>query len=125
MTPEDVGAWLDGLMPYALADGDIPGAVVTVVKDGKVLANKGHGYADLAKRKPVDPDTTLFRIGSISKLFTWTAVMQQVEAGRLDLDTDVNEYLDFEIPPYEGKPITLRQIMTHSAADGFNQISVD
>ena len=65
MTPEDVGAWLDGLMPYALADGDIPGAVVTVVKDGKVLANKGYGYADLARRKPVDPDTTLFRIGSI------------------------------------------------------------
>ncbi|MEL7684564.1 serine hydrolase domain-containing protein [Citromicrobium bathyomarinum] len=119
MTPEDVGAWLDGLMPYALADGDIPGAVVTVVKDGKVLANKGYGYADLAKRKPVDPDTTLFRIGSISKLFTWTAVMQQVEAGRLDLDTDVNEYLDFEIPPYDGKPITLRQIMTHTA--GFEE----
>ena len=119
MTSADVGAWLDGLMPYALADGDIPGAVVTVVKDGEVLANKGYGYADLAKRKPVDPDTTLFRIGSISKLFTWTAVMQQVEAGRLNLDADVNEYLDFKIPPYQGKPITLRQIMTHTA--GFEE----
>ena len=119
MTPQDVNAWLDGLMPYALASGDVPGAVVTVVKDGEVIANKGYGYADLAKRKPVDPDTTLFRIGSISKLFTWTAVMQQVEAGRLDLDTDVNEYLDFEIPPYEGEPITLRQIMTHTA--GFEE----
>ncbi len=119
MTSEDVGAWLDGLMPYALAAGDIPGAVVTVVKDGKVVANKGYGYADLATRKPVDPDTTLFRIGSISKLFTWTAVMQQVEAGKLDLDADVNQYLDFKIPPYKGKPITLRQIMTHTA--GFEE----
>jgi CubicO group peptidase (beta-lactamase class C family) len=119
MTSEDVGAWLDGLMPYALEAGDIPGAVVTVVKDGKVLANKGYGYADLEGRKPVDPETTLFRIGSISKLFTWTAVMQQVESGRLDLDTDVNEYLDFEIPPYKGEPITLRQIMTHTA--GFEE----
>ncbi len=119
LTSQDVNAWLDGLMPYALASGDIPGAVVTVVKDGKVLANKGYGYADIAKRKPVDPDTTLFRIGSISKLFTWTAVMQQVEAGRLDLDADVNEYLDFEVPPYNGQPITLRQIMTHTA--GFEE----
>tara|TARA_B100000378_G_scaffold132425_1_gene106990 strand:- start:1480 stop:3456 length:1977 start_codon:yes stop_codon:yes gene_type:complete len=119
LTSEDVNAWLDGLMPYALASGDIPGAVVTVVKDGKILANRGYGYADLAKREPVNPDTTLFRIGSISKLFTWTAVMQQVEAGRLDLDADVNQYLDFEIPPYKGKPITLRQIMTHTA--GFEE----
>ncbi len=119
LTSEDVGAWLDGLMPYALEAGHIPGAVVTVVKDGEVLANKGYGYADLAERKPVDPETTLFRIGSISKPFTWIAVMQQVEAGRLDLDADVNQYLDFEIPPYEGEPITLRQIMTHTA--GFEE----
>src|SRR3546814_1374892 len=49
-----------------------------------------------------------------SDLFTWTAVMQQVEAGKLDLDADVNQYLDFKIPPYEGKPITLRNIMTHT-----------
>ena len=119
MTVQDVNAWLDGLMPYALATGDIPGAVVTVVKDGEVVANRGYGYADLAKREPVNPDTTLFRVGSISKLFTWTAVMQQVEAGRLDLDTDVNEYLDFEIPPFDGEPITLRQIMTHTA--GFEE----
>ena len=119
LTKADVDAWLDGLMPFALGKTGIPGAVVVVVKDGQVLTQRGFGFSDLAKRTPVDPARTLFRPGSISKLFTWTAVMQQVEAGKLDLDADVNKYLDFKIPPYEGKPITLRQIMTHTA--GFEE----
>ena len=62
----------------------------------------------------VSPDSTLFRPGSISKLFTWTAVMQLVQQGKLDLDRDINDYLDFKIPPAFGKPITLRNLMTHS-----------
>ena len=106
-------------MPYALASGDLAGAVVTIVKNGAVLSARGYGYADVAKRKPIDPYRTLFRPGSVSKLFTWTAVMQQVEAGTLDLDADVNRYLDFTIPPYAGRPITLRQILTHTA--GFEE----
>src|SRR5207237_76094 len=106
--------------PYALHTGDIAGAVVTVVKDGQVIAARGYGYADVAKRKPVDPARTLFRPGSTSKLVTSTAVMQQVEAGKLDLDRDVNAYLDFKIPPRKGKPVTLRQIMTHTG--GFEEV---
>jgi CubicO group peptidase (beta-lactamase class C family) len=115
----DLEAWLDGFMPYALARGQIAGAVVVVVRsDGPVL-QKGYGFADVASRKPVDPNTTLFRPGSVSKLVTWTAVMQQVQAGKLDLDKDVNAYLDFKIPAFDGKPITLRHIMTHTA--GFEE----
>src|SRR5690606_5707695 len=102
----DVEAWLDGFLPYARATGDIAGAVVVVVKDGQVLLQKGCGYADLAERTPVDPEATLFRPGSVSKLFTWTAVMQLVEQGRLDLDADVNQYLDFAIPARDGVPVT-------------------
>ena len=111
---DDVEAWMDGFLPYALAAGDIAGAVVVVVKNGEVLLQKGYGHADLAEDLPVDPGQTLFRPGSISKLFTWTAVMQLVEQGKLDLDADVNQYLDFEIPPRDGVPMTLRQIMTHT-----------
>jgi CubicO group peptidase (beta-lactamase class C family) len=114
LTREDLEAWLDGFLPYALATGDVAGAVVVVVKDGSTLLQKGYGYADVAARKPVDPATTLFRPGSISKLTTWTAVMQLVEQGKLDLDADVNGYLDFKIPARDGKPITLRNIMTHT-----------
>lgn len=110
----DLEAWLDGLVPYVLEQSDVAGSVVVVVKDGQVLLEKGYGYADLAARKPVDPQGTLFRPGSVSKLFTWTAVMQLVEQGKLDLDKDVNAYIDFTIPPYQGKPVTLRNIMTHT-----------
>jgi CubicO group peptidase (beta-lactamase class C family) len=114
LTREDAEAWLDGFLPYALATGDVAGAVVVVVKDGATLLQKGYGYADVESRKPVDPATTLFRPGSISKLTTWTAVMQLVEQGKLDLDADVNGYLDFKIPARDGKPITLRNILTHT-----------
>jgi CubicO group peptidase (beta-lactamase class C family) len=115
----DVESWLDGFMPYALESGDVAGSVVAVVKNGEPLLVKGYGYSDVAARTPVDPDRTLFRPGSTSKLFTWTAVMQLVEQGKLDLDHDVNEYLDFRIPQRDDGPITLRQIMTHTA--GFEE----
>ena len=108
LTKADVEAWLDGFLPYALVRGDVAGAVVVVVKDGQILAQKGYGYADVAKRTPVDAERTLFRSGSVGKLFTWTAVMQLVEQGKLDLDRDVNDYLDFKIAPRDGKPITMR-----------------
>jgi len=114
LTAEDVNTWLDGFMPYALGRGDIPGAVVVVVKDGKVLTERGFGYSNLAKKAKVDPKATMFRPGSISKLFTWTALMQQVEQGKVDLNADVNTYLDFKIPPLDGKPVKVINLMTHT-----------
>jgi CubicO group peptidase (beta-lactamase class C family) len=114
LTVADVHAFLDGFVPMQLEREDIAGAVVLVVKDGAILFAKGYGYSDVEKKSPVTVDATLFRPGSISKLFTWTAVMQLVEQGKLDLDRDVNEYLDFKIPAKFGKPITLRNIMTHT-----------
>jgi CubicO group peptidase (beta-lactamase class C family) len=114
MTQADVETFLDGFMPMQLQRENIAGTVVLVVKDNRVLFAKGYGYSDVEKKIPVFPDGTLFRPGSISKLFTWTAVMQMVERGKLDLDRDVNTYLDFKIPDAFGKPITLRTIMTHT-----------
>ncbi|HEV7123241.1 MAG TPA: serine hydrolase domain-containing protein [Rhodanobacter sp.] len=110
----DAHAFFDGLVPYGIQRGDIAGAVVVVVKDGQILLAQGYGYADVAARKPVIAEQTLFRPGSISKTFTWTAVMQLVGAGRIDLDKDVNTYLDFRIPEKFGKPITMRDLMTHT-----------
>ena len=114
LTKEDVEAFLDGFVPMQLQREDIAGAVVLIVKDGKILFAKGYGFADVKNRKPVTVDATLFRPGSISKTFTWTAVMQLVERGKLDLNRDVNDYLDFKIPAPFGKPITLLDIMTHT-----------
>src|SRR5258708_6879513 len=72
----ELEAFVDGIVPLQLARSEIAGAVVTVVKDGAVLLQKGYGYADVKAKKPVSAADTLFRPGSISKLFTWTAVMQ-------------------------------------------------
>ncbi len=115
LTAVDAEAWLDGLMPAALRTARVPGAVVVVVKDGQVLVQKGYGFADWEKGLPVDAQRTLFRPGSVSKLFTWVAVMQLVEQGKLDLDADLNKYLDFKIPAHKsGKALTLRHAMTHT-----------
>lgn len=119
MTAVDVEAFLDGIVPLQLSRNDIAGATVAVVKDGKLLFAKGYGFADVQNKKPVSPQETLFRPGSISKLFTWTAIMQLYEQGKLDLDKDINEYLDFKIPDAFGKPITLKNVMTHTA--GFEE----
>jgi CubicO group peptidase (beta-lactamase class C family) len=114
LTAADVEAFLDGLLPQQLGRDDIAGATLSVVKDGKLLFAKGYGFADYQNSKPVVPSETLFRPGSVSKLFTWTAVMQLYEQGKLDLDRDVNQYLDFQIP-YAYGPVTMKHILTHTA----------
>ena len=115
--PAEFEAFMDGLMHVVLDQFNTAGAVVSVVSGGEVFYAKGYGYSDWDARTPVDPETTLFRIGSVSKLFVWTSVMQMVEQGLLDLDTDINEYLDFEIPAAFDDPVTLGNIMGH--AGGF------
>jgi CubicO group peptidase (beta-lactamase class C family) len=119
LTVEDLATFLDGVVPLQLRREDIAGAVISVVKDGKVLFARGYGYADVAARKPVSADGTLFRVASISKLFACTSVMQLVERGELALDADINQYLDFRIPETFPQPITLRNLMTHTA--GFQE----
>jgi CubicO group peptidase (beta-lactamase class C family) len=113
--PKDLEAFLDGVLYQQLASKHVAGAVVTIVSGDKMIFSKGYGYSDVANRKPVDPDKTLFRIGSVSKLFTWTVVMQEIEAGRLDMDADINKYLgSVQIPSRFGKPITMRHLLTHT-----------
>lgn len=119
--PADLEAFFDGLVPYALKQAGIPGGAVSIVKDGHIVFAKGYGYADLTARTPIMADTTLFRQGSLSKLFTATAVMQLVERGKLDLDANVNTYLDFQIPDTFEQPITLRHLLTHTA--GFEEMT--
>lgn len=114
--PAELEAFMDGLMaghqdafPYA-------GAVVAVVADGKIYFTKGYGFADVATRTPVDPEQTLFRIGSVSKLFGWTAIMQLVEQGTLDLDVDINTYLTgVTVPKTFEEPVTVGHLMNHTA----------
>ena len=114
MNKQDLEAFLDGFIPVQLQRDDIAGAVICVVKDGKVVLERGYGFADVAKRTPITPDATLFRPGSISKTFMWTAVMQLHEQGKILLNRDVEGYLDFKIRPWFGVPITMKDLMTHT-----------
>jgi CubicO group peptidase (beta-lactamase class C family) len=112
--PVELGAFIDKVMASEMETNPFPGAAISVVKDGQISFQKGYGYADLEKQMPVDPSTTIFRIGSTTKLFTWTAVMQLVEQGKLDLEKDINSYLDFQIPRTFPQPITLKNLLTHT-----------
>ncbi len=107
---------VEGLFSGLVGSGEIPGAVIIVIRGGEVSFRDGFGFADIEERKPVDPAKTRFRVGSISKLFTATAVMQLVEAGKLDLNSDVNTYLtSFKIPSTYPEPVTLSHVLTHTA----------
>mgnify|MGYP000855698719 CR=1 FL=1 len=123
LTAEDVNAWLDGKLPDALKNGDIPGAVVSVVKDGQVVTTRGYGWADTGasggQPVAVDPQKSLFRVASVSKIPTSIAAMQLVEQGKVNLDADISAYLDFEIERRFDEPLTLRHLLTHSA--GFDE----
>jgi CubicO group peptidase (beta-lactamase class C family) len=108
--------FVDGYVATQMAEQGSPLGVVAIgSRDGTLLA-RGYGYRDLEAGEPLDAEEHLVRIGSVSKLFTWVAVMQLAEQGRLTLDRDVNEYLEnLQIDDrFPGRPITLRHIMTHS-----------
>jgi CubicO group peptidase (beta-lactamase class C family) len=123
LTAQDVTAFLDGFLPLQLQRDDVAGATISIYQNGQPLILKGYGYADFKKKTPVDPVVTTFRPGSISKLFTYVSMMQLVEQGKLNLDANVQQYLDFKINPGPGgiddAPITLRNLATHTA--GFEE----
>ncbi|MEZ4829355.1 MAG: serine hydrolase domain-containing protein [Bacteroidia bacterium] len=114
--PANTEAFFDGMMEAHLNAHHIAGATVSIVKDGRLFFSKGYGYSHVKNKEKVNPETSLFLVGSVSKLFTWTAVMQLVEKDSLDLDKNINDYLTrFKIPDTYEEPITLRHLLTHTA----------
>lgn len=108
-------AFMDGVIAAKMKDKKIAGASVAVIQDGKIVMAKGYGFADIKSQTPVDPVSTQFRIGSVSKLFVWTGIMQLVAQGKIDLDTDINKYMvDVTVPSAYDQPITLRHLLTHT-----------
>lgn len=102
----------------------VQGAAVAVVKNGKIVFEKGYGYADERNSIPVDPVSTVFEYGSVTKLFTWVSAMQLDEEGQLDLEQDIRTYLpsDFKVPSSYNKPITMLNLMNHTA--GFDDYGI-
>jgi CubicO group peptidase (beta-lactamase class C family) len=114
----EVGAFFDEYFSENTSRFHIPGAVIAIVKDGEILFLKGYGYANIEKNIPYNPDDTVFWAASIGKIFSVIGALQFNEQGLIDLDTDINGYLqDFQIPATYPQPITFRHLLTHT--DGF------
>ena len=118
--PQELEAFVDAFLGEQMEALHIPGAVFVWVQDGEVFLAKGYGYADLETRQPVQPDETLFAVGSVAKVFTASAVMQLAERGLLDLDAPVNNYLKgFQIGEGCSEPVNTAHLLTHTA--GFDE----
>lgn len=116
--PAELEAFVDGLLKDAMAREHIAGVTVSVVQNGQVALKKGYGFASLNPQRAVNPDKTLFRLGSISKTFTWIAVMKEVEAGRMRLNQPVNLYLPEKAQVKDqgyDQPVRVSNLMDHSA----------
>lgn len=117
----ELAAFISPIINAQLAKEHIPGAVFVLVQDGKILFQRGYGFADLEKRKRVDPFRTIWRIGSISKVFTATATVQLADRGRFRFTDDVNQYLTrFKVAPTYKEPVRFWHLLTHTA--GFDEI---
>jgi CubicO group peptidase (beta-lactamase class C family) len=117
----DLARFVDPLISAQMAKEQIPGAVFVLVQDGRVLYQRGYGFANLSNRKPVDPEKTIWRIGSISKVFTATAAVQLADRGKYKLTDDVNRYLrKFKVPTTFPEPVRFEHLLTHTA--GFDEI---
>lgn len=117
MNAPELEAFVDGVVRRAMSRDHIAGATISIVQNGQVVLKKGYGFANLGQRKPVNPDTTLFRVASISKTFTWITLMNEIESGHMRLDGPVNLYLPEPLQlKDQGKKtqVRLRDLMTHT-----------
>lgn len=113
---QQLETFLDDFMNSKMKEYHVPGAVVSVVQDGKAELMKGYGYANLEQKVPADPYKTIFRVGSISKSVTSTAVMQLYEEGKIDLHKDIKQYIpDLKLSYIDNSPITMHNLLTHTA----------
>ena len=106
---------LDAFIRREMKDKELPGLSIALVDGSDIVWQKGYGFSDPKAKTPITADT-VFRVGSVSKLFTDIAVMRLVEQGKLDLDAPVTKYLpDFKPRNSFDKPVTLRELMSHRA----------
>ena len=110
-------AMLDRQFVALLGRHRVPGLAAGIIRDGQLAWAKGYGWADIENRRPMTAET-IQNIGSVTKTLTTTLALQDVEAGRLDLDGDIGRYLEFPIrnPKHSHVPITLRQLLTHRSS---------
>ena len=121
VNPAELAAFVDSLMAAEMAREKIPGAGFVFVQNGRVVLQRGYGVADVARHRRVVPDSTIWRVGSISKVFTATAMMQLVDRGLVELDAPIDRYVRrIRVPPTYPESVTVRHLLNHTA--GFDEI---
>jgi len=118
--PKLVASILDTVIAKRMERRNIPGFAISIVKDGKLVFSKGYGFSDLEIKTPVTADKTIFRIGSVTKVFTAVAMLQLVDEGKIKYNDDVNKYLNDKIIYKNNIPVTLHHLLSHS--EGFREI---
>lgn len=116
LKPLQVEMFFEKLMAIQMKKFGIPGAIVTITQGNQIVLAKGYGFADWQKKTPVTSDKTLFRVGSVSKLVTATAVMTLVERGKIALHQDIQRYVP-NISVFRRFPgaLTVGQLLTHTS----------
>lgn len=119
----ELEARLDSVIEMNMESSHTPGLAYILVKDGEVVLKRGYGFTTLGEAiEHVNPDSTIFRIGSVTKTFTALALLQLVDDGKINLHVDVNKYLtSIQVPNSYEAPITVHHLLTHTA--GFDEIN--
>ncbi|HDX9653996.1 penicillin-binding protein [Bacillus wiedmannii] len=121
LNPKDVEAFTNKVIPEKMKKENAAGVALVVVKDNQILFQKGFGFSDKEKNTPIDPKKTVFRLASISKVFTASAVMQLVEQGKIDINKDIVNYMGgLKYQNKMGEPVTMEHLLTHTT--GFDYV---
>ncbi|PGW29775.1 serine hydrolase [Bacillus cereus] len=121
LNPKDLEAFTNKVIPEKMKKENAAGVALVVVKDNQILFQKGFGFSDKEKNTPIDPKKTVFRLASISKVFTASAVMQLVEQGKIDLNKDIVNYMGgLKYQNNMGEPVTMEHLLTHTT--GFDYV---
>ncbi|KYG25977.1 penicillin-binding protein [Bacillus gaemokensis] len=121
LSTKEVETFADKFMSKQMENKNFPGAAIIIVKDDKILFQKGYGFSDKEHKIPIDPKQTVFRLASISKVFTASAVMQLVEQGKVDLNRDITDYMGgLTYQNNFNEPVTMKHLLTHTT--GFDYV---
>ncbi|WJE55684.1 beta-lactamase family protein (plasmid) [Bacillus cereus] len=121
LNAKDVEAFTNKVIPEKMEAENAPGVAIVVVKDDQILFQKGYGFSNKEQNIPIDPKKTVFRLASVSKVFTASAVMQLVEQGKIDLNTDIVNYMrGLKYQNNVGEPVTMKHLLTHTT--GFDDV---
>ena len=117
-------AWIDSAFLAGMEEYRVPGTIITIVRGDSLFLNKGYGFADLENQIPIDPEKTGFRVASITKLLTASAIMQLHQKDEIQINDPVDQYLNDVVVNFNyHEPVTFHHLLTHTS--GFDNSDIN